>query len=113
MYQLIPLHDHFSSKVRVVDSSVIWRTTYVERAVLTHSGHRVMRVRPRFLLAIEHIVCDPGKRSGKPYIAGTGMAEAHTSKRINAHLRNMLPTVPACCMVRSFPYTRVKEYHTE
>jgi uncharacterized protein (DUF433 family) len=24
-------------------------------------------------LAIEHIVCDPGKHGGKPYITGTGM----------------------------------------
>lgn len=28
-------------------------------------------------LAITHIVRDPGKRSGKPYIAGTGMTVQH------------------------------------
>ena len=28
-------------------------------------------------LAIEHIVSDPGKRGGKPYIAGKGIAVQH------------------------------------
>jgi len=34
-------------------------------------------------LAITHIVCDPGKRSGKPYIAGTGITVQHIAELCN------------------------------
>jgi len=40
-------------------------------------------------LAIEHIVSDPGKRGGKPYIAGKGITVQHI-----AALHNLGWTVP-------------------
>jgi uncharacterized protein (DUF433 family) len=40
-------------------------------------------------LAIEHIVSDPGKRGGKPYIAGKGIPVQHI-----AALHNLGWTVP-------------------